>query len=1488
MQPMNKTVVEGARKELSLVMVSVESYLEDGTGLDIARTSLNKLMNLLIFIDLNEAAEVTNSISITVMQVIDKTLVFEDQHWSALIDALVGLDSFLSRCSDTTETISKSLEYSREAISSLISLQEEVSTSDIEPTPTANQAAEISVLAAISDPSAEPASAVLEELIPELNDLVSETITVAEDEEQQNSELDDIDPEILDIFQEEAVEELEMIQSQYAIWKLDPTNKDAIEITRRSFHTIKGSGNVVGATTLGGFAASGETLFGRIIVGQLMHSAGLLVLLDDFVATLATVVERLFSGKPLPLAAMSAIEERAINFPQGEQASPATSSSASAIDVEPESIALVDGDIGSDEQVQADEVELFCGMDDALYDIFVPESNLHIDTILAFIESASESPQAVTAELVTAIHTLHGSSRLAGAEAMTSLSDVMEGYCGSLQKFSAICDPGSLELLNQYANTMRHAVCAINTPLENAPEWSSLYEEIKHTKKALVSLVAEQEKATAEAGNVIQMDASVFLVKAIANMAELRESLAAWKTLPDCSKVRDSFSTALNKFRADVEVAQLTDMANLILLTESLLNAAPNVDQKLFEQVDESLSCLEDALDSLYLEQPLADLGQITDKLQAKLESYIEGDREESETVTSAIQGQAAPLTELNDLIKAEDEQEEDQDFEFLEFDFIDTGEEIDPEVLELFLDEAGELVDQLEDAYSAWLLDTNSIDAMDAQLRHLHTFKGNALVANLRSLGGLGHFLESLFERLVSGEQAYSEKLSELIRAAFDGIHTSVGRLIKNKSCPDLQPLSDAVKAAIKGQEWGDYTISESADQHIETEGDQGLETGEKQNDEARVEIELEIGGIPVLPEQEEPAFEGHLIRSEAPEPLQAEKDVGEDQRVRVLSSALDKLINTSGEISITQTHLDIQQSKDKYNLLELKTTIARLQRQLGTLNVETEAQIISRHQGEHSEQHDASFDPLEMDRYSTLQQITRSITETVDDLSEIGDILDKSSDDTDSLMLKASLAARDVRDGLLKTLMIPLADQFTRFQRVVRMAAQGEGKEVELEMLGGDGHIERNLLEKMVAPIEHLLRNAVAHGIELPEVREGQLREGSKSRQGKVQLSFVREVSYMEIVVSDDGAGINSDLIRGAAIQRGMLEPDAEISDNELYQFIMAPGFSTASEVSAIAGRGVGMDVVMEGIQKLGGSIVISSEPGKGTSFTIRLPAMLSLVESLMIEVADEVYAIPHGGVDSVIKMRAADVVPNYGQENPSLEYEGKIYELYYLGSMLGLSAPPSTSAVVGEVPLLLAQVGSRAVAVQVDYLIGTSKIQVIPIGDQFKRYPWFVDGTLLSSGKIALLLDVKALLRERNAQTQQKHDDVVVATEKKPNIMIVDDSITLRKITSRIFERQNMDVVTAKDGVEAITMLQEHIPDVMLLDVEMPRMNGYELAQQMGNTDVLKDIPIIMITSRTGEKHKQRGLELGVRYYLGKPFHEPELLECVHKLLEEKSNE
>lgn len=1509
---MNRTVIDGARKELSLVMVSVESYLEDGAGLDIARASLNKLKNLLIFDDLNEAAEVASSISMIVTRVLDKTLMFEDRHWGALIDALVGLDSFLSSCLNTSEGVQKNLEYSREAITSL---QGKSVATEGDDGVELSEVSDVPVLTTVVAETTLTDPSVLEEPITEWTGTVLEIanapvqkptlpptneVAISEQEPPQSNEVDDIDPEILEIFQEEATEELETIQSQYAIWKLDPGNKDAIENTRRSFHTLKGSGNVVGAKILGGFAASGEALFARVIVGQLMHSTGLLVLLDDFVATMATVVENLFSAQPLPLAAIAAVEARALNFPEGEKQLSAKAEPSDAGDQK--TITVTSVDTVAEERLEVDTPELFCSMEDSLYEIFAPESNLHIDRILEFIAEAGGTQQIVTPELVTAIHTLHGSSRLAGAEAMSKLSDAMEAYCSALQKLSRACDPGALALLRRYADTMRDSVCAINTPLDNAPEWLDLLGEINLARKELKSSVTEQEEGAVKAANAARVDVAAFLLKAIDNMAAIHESFSKWKAMPDCLEPRERFEADLSRFRVDVEAARLTDVASLLLTMESLLKALPDFDDEFVNQLQQGITSIEDVFDNLYLQQPLTDLAPIREKLQAKLEPCLKADERENETEFSELQAVTGPNPEelepgqqrvgsaqLKDLDQANDLTDwpdlVEEDLEFLEFEFIDTDEEIAPEVLELFLEEAGELVDQLEEAHAEWLLDPDSVDAMDAQLRHLHTFKGNALVANLRSLGGLGHFLESLFEQLVSGERTCSKKLLELVRAAFDGIQDSVEKLGQNKPLPRLQPLTDAVKAALLDQEWGDLTIAAGSEQETGP-GDQPDHAVEQEIESNEAEVSASRG--PSSQPLQKPAFNGQLVRPEAPPSIQPEKDTGEDQRVRVLSSALDRLINTSGEISITQANLDIQQRKDKYSLLELKTTIARLQRQLATLNVETEAQIISRHQDEQPvDQHDSNFDPLEMDRYSTLQQITRSINETVSDLSEIGDILDQSSDDTDSLMQKASVAARDVRDGLLKTLMIPLKDQYTRFQRVVRMAAQGEGKEVELEMLGVDGHIERNLLEKIVGPIEHLLRNAVAHGIELPEVREGRITKGSKPRQGKIQLSFLREISYMEIVISDDGAGINNELIREAAIRRGLLEADAEISDEELYQFIMAPGFSTASEVSAIAGRGVGMDAVMDGVQKLGGTISITSERGEGTTFTIRLPSMLSLVESLTIEVAEEVYVIPHGGVDSVVKLRATDVLPNYEQTNPSLEHEGKTYELYYLGSMLGLSAPPPATAAVGEVPLLLAQVGQRSVAVQVDYLVGTSKVQVVPIGDQFKRYPWFVDGTLLTSGKIALLLDVKTLLRERDTRSQPLHA-VEQVVENKPRIMIVDDSITLRKITSRIFERQNMDVVTAKDGVEAITLMQESIPDVMLLDVEMPRMNGYELAQHMGKADGLKDIPIIMITSRTGEKHKQKGLELGVRYYLGKPFHEPELLECVHKLLEEKSNE
>ncbi|MBV1914726.1 MAG: response regulator [Pseudomonadales bacterium] len=1428
---MNKKVVKGARNELSLVKANVEAYMErsgDGLTLGVAQYSANKLMNLLIFIELNEAAQVATSICVVITNNVDKTCMFGDEQWSVLIEALAGLDSSLENCVKAPDSSRQSLECPRLAMASLMAPDTDLESSDS------------GSGSAVLD---EPGSLLLE---PAMDLAELPTLELVEEE----NELDNIDPEILEIFHEEADEELGSIQAQYALWKQDPTNKEAIDTVRRSFHTLKGSGNVVGAFRLGGFSASGEALFGRIVMGQLTHSAGLLVLLDEFVATMAHMIEGLFSGNPLSSEIIEAIEARAVSFPHEIEPASITISEPVSAPAPTQIESVVDS------QTEVEYTEELDGMEDSLYNIFVPEVGLHIDTILTFIGHARAIPQTVTEEFVTAVHTLHGCSHLAGADAMATLSGAMERYCKSLFKMAIVCDVDMLQLFDRYSETMRDSVRAINTPETEAPEWQSLFEEIDWTDQALAGTVSAEEFAfdSAEPQNSLSIDTSSFMTSAVGRMTTLHDCFSAWKTAPDGSSASDGFATELGQFRSDAEAAKFPGMAKLIAVMESSLKTAPDPVDNIVGVIDAGMDSLEGILDNLYIGQTLPALEEITEKLQLELDRFSDQESEEGIEAEAAIE-----QDRLDEPLSAS---EEIEDLSFLDSISLDKIETPDPELLSLFLEEAGELVHQFEDAHSAWLVDTTSSDAMNAQLRHLHTLKGNALLANLYSLGGLSHYLESLFEMLISGQQASNEDLLNLIRVAFDGIQQSVESLNKNHPLPDLKLLTHAVKAAVLGQDWSDLlnTIDTDKPTLVENQPEPVLEAE------------------PVV---DEPVAEQQLVRQKIPPLLYAEREVGDEQRIRVLSSVLDKLVNDAGEISITQTHLEIQNGKDRYNLLELKTTIGRLQRQLGTLNVETEAQIISRHQGEKLEHDDATFDPLEMDRYSTLQQITRSIAETVSDLSEIGDILDKSSDDSDSLMLKVSLAARDLRDGLLKTLMVPLKQQKARFQRVVRMAAQAEGKEVELEMVGFDGEIERNLLEKIVAPIEHILRNAVAHGIESPD-----LRDEAKPRQGKIQLSFVQEFSNMEIVISDDGAGMDGELIRASAIERGLLEADAEISEEELHQLILVPGFSTADKVSLIAGRGVGMDVVRDGIQQLGGSITIASERGKGSTFTIRLPAMQSLIEALMIEVAGEIYALPHGSVDSVVKVRADTILPNYETDKPTLEHEGKVYELNYLGSMLGLSVPPSGAGVVGEVPVLLAQIGERAVAVQVDYLIGTSKIQSIPIGDQFKNYPWFVNSTLLSSGQVALLLNVKALIS--SGHVEQEHETLDAVVEKTPEIMIVDDSITLRKITSRIFEREGMNIVTAKDGVEALAMLQEYTPDVMLLDVEMPRMNGYELAHQMKNHSRLKNVPIIMITSRTGKKHVQKGMELGVKYYLGKPFHEPELLECVHTLLEEDAND
>jgi chemosensory pili system protein ChpA (sensor histidine kinase/response regulator) len=350
--------------------------------------------------------------------------------------------------------------------------------------------------------------------------------------------------------------------------------------------------------------------------------------------------------------------------------------------------------------------------------------------------------------------------------------------------------------------------------------------------------------------------------------------------------------------------------------------------------------------------------------------------------------------------------------------------------------------------------------------------------------------------------------------------------------------------------------------------------------------------------------------------------------------------------------------------------------------------------------------------------------------------------------------------------------------------------------------------------------------------------------------------------------------------------MEADAELSDTEVLQFILETGFSTAETVTQVAGRGVGMDVVNSEVKQLGGSLHIDSQLGGGTTFTIRLPFTLALNQALLVEVGEDTYAIPLSSIEGIVRMRREDLKAYYDDPEARFEYGGYAYDVRHLGSVLGTGTPHLDSG-AKRMPMLLARFGEHCVAFHVENLLGSREIVVKSVGPQISTVPGVSGATILGDGRVVMILEVAALLRGGAVGISER----VQAVGRRPTVgqqgltvMVVDDSITVRKVTTRILERNDMHVIAAKDGVDAVSKLQENIPDIMLLDIEMPRMDGFELATHVRNEARLRDIPIIMITSRTGDKHRQRAMQIGVNRYLGKPFQESELLENIQALLEE----
>ncbi len=595
-----------------------------------------------------------------------------------------------------------------------------------------------------------------------------------------------------------------------------------------------------------------------------------------------------------------------------------------------------------------------------------------------------------------------------------------------------------------------------------------------------------------------------------------------------------------------------------------------------------------------------------------------------------------------------------------------------------------------------------------------------------------------------------------------------------------------------------------------------------------------------------------------------------------RVDADLLDSMLNVAGEVSIYRARLEQQVSSIDFNLAELGRVVQRLKDQLRKLEIETEAQILHRHVDSGTRRDD--FDPLELDRYSSIQQYSRALAETSSDVASVQGLLATQTREVQNLLTQQGRIVSELQGGLMRTRMVPFQRQVQRLTRIARQAAAETGKKVEVRINGAAGELDRQVLERMLAPFEHMLRNAIVHGIELPAARVA----AGKDETGVIDVTLKREGSEVVIAVADDGAGVNLKLVRDRAIALGLTTPKQELSDEQALQLILEPGFSTAGKVTQSAGRGVGMDVVATEIKKLGGSLYTETEAGKGTKFTVRLPFTLAISQALVVRAGEELFALPLPTVEGVVRVPRSEVQRHLGEDSASFDYGGQKYRFQHLASFVS-GTPSSIPEHDAAVPVILVRAGEHSTAIVTDELIGSREIVVKTVGPQISGIRGISGATILGDGRICIILDVGALVRSEWRQRPAGEVRVLAAqVDRRIFALVVDDSITVRRVTQRLLERNGMRVVTAKDGLEAVSVLQDEVPDVILLDIEMPRMDGYEVASHVRNDVRLKDVPIVMITSRVGEKHRARAIELGVNEYLGKPYQEGQLLQAIEPLV------
>lgn len=764
--------------------------------------------------------------------------------------------------------------------------------------------------------------------------------------------------------------------------------------------------------------------------------------------------------------------------------------------------------------------------------------------------------------------------------------------------------------------------------------------------------------------------------------------------------------------------------------------------------------------------------------------------------------------------------------------DDFETLDVLNADLWPVFFEEGVDLVKGLSKSVHLWASQPRDAQLRTQALRILHTLKGSARLAGAMRLGELAHRMESAAESVTVDSLSKKPEMAPLLSY----LEQLEAMFVELASRIDADTLEQQAKLQIVTQPGFDRPV-----ESVSTL-------------------------LPLTPAR-----------------------IATGASIRVRAQVIDRLIDQAGEVMTSRTKMDQRLGQLHGSLNELGRSLHRLGGQLRDLELQTELQMRSRQS--QSLEVSPLFDPLELDRFTALQEVSRMMAESVADVGALHKGLQNEVEGAQEDLLGQGRRAKELTHGLLRMRLVEFESISDRLYGVVRQVAKETGKLVRLDIEGGSIEMDRGVLDRMTPSFEHMLRNAVVHGIEPSDLRA----TAGKPATGAICISVQQDGSDVSVRFSDDGAGLQMEKIRARAVEAGLLGADQPLNYAQAAKLLFVPGFSTAENVTELAGRGIGMDVVLSDVSAIGGRIETSAHADGGTIFELVFPLTTAVTQIVLLRMDTVTIGVPANLLETVLRIPQDQLKEAY-TKGVLPQAHGDGIPFFWAGAIVGVSTRGYRESVgARQQSVAVIRSAGQRVGLHVDEVLGNREVVVKNLGTQLSQLPGLVGITVLASGAVVLIYNPVALMNVYGESIRQVEGvahsahagssgmDVVpvgdgALARSAPLVLVVDDSITVRRVTQRLLSRAGLRVALASDGVQALELLRDERPVLVLSDIEMPRMDGMELTRQIRADAKLTDLPIIIITSRTAQKHRDHAAALGANHYLGKPYAEAELLDLI----------